>query len=178
MTKYDEALRRQIVQEYLTERVGTRDLAKRHGVGRSTLKRWIAGYKVHGDRGLRQKHSTYDAEFKLQVLQYMWDNELSGQQVCAHFDLRDAGSIRRWERQYDEGGYEALKPRPKGRRTQIPDTKPMPPREVNHSTDNRSRQELLDENEYLRAEVAYLKKLQELRRKEALAAKRPKPPKS
>lgn len=108
----------------------------------------------------------------------MQDNQLSGQQVSARFDLRDSGAIGRWERQYDEGGCEALRPRPKGRPSQMPNTKPVPSKDINPSTDNRSRQELLDENEFLRAEVAYLKKLQALRREKALAAKQPRPPES
>jgi transposase len=178
MTKYDEATRCRIVEAYLAGSGGTKDLAKRHGVGRSTLRRWIAAYQAHGERGLGKKHSVYDAEFKLRVLQYMRSNELSGQQVSAIFDLRDATAISRWERQYHQGGYEALKPRPKGRRPKMPDAKPTPTQDANRPTDERSRQELLDENEYLRAEVAYLKKLQELRRAQALAAKRPKPRKS
>jgi transposase len=178
MAKYDQATRRKIVDEYLSGCGGFRELAKRHGIGRSTLRRWVFGYRVHGDAGLRKKSSSYDADFKLHVLQYMRSNELSGQQVSVLFDLRDAGAVGKWQRLYHDGGYEALKPRPKGRRPTMTRTKPTPSKDPSRPAEERTRQELLDENEYLRAEVAYLKKLQELRRQEALAAKQPKPRKS
>ena len=171
MAKYDQATRRNIVDEYLSGSGGFRELAKRHGIGRSTLRRWVSGYRIHGDAGLRKKSSRYDADFKLHVLQYMRSNELSGQQVSVVFDLRDAGAIGKWQRLYDDGGYEALKPRPKGRRPTMTRAKPTPAEDPIRPAKERTHQELLEENEYLRAEVAYLKKLQELRREKALAAK-------
>lgn len=178
MTKYSEDLRRQIVDRYLSGDGGTEALAKEYGVGRGPLRRWIAAYRVHGQQGLSKKHSSYDASFKLQVLKRMWRDDLSYAQASALFDLRQAGALSRWERQYHEGGYEALKPRPKGRRPKMPEAKPTSTQDTPRPTDERTRQELLDENEYLRAEVAFLKKLQELRREKALAAKPPKQRKS
>ncbi|WP_420066666.1 helix-turn-helix domain-containing protein, partial [Ralstonia solanacearum species complex bacterium KE101] len=41
-------------------------------------------------------------------LQRMWRDELSYQQVSAVFDLREAGGVSRWDRQYHEGGFDAL----------------------------------------------------------------------
>jgi len=178
MTKYSEDLRRQIVDRYLAGDGGTESLAKEYGVGRGPLRRWIAAYRQHGQQGLSGKHSSYSAAFKLQVLERMWRDELSYAQASALFDLRQAGALSRWERQYHEGGYVALEPRPKGRRPKMPEAKPTSAQQAIGPTDERTRQELLDENEYLRAEVAYLKKLQELRREQALAAKQPKRRKS
>jgi transposase len=171
MTKYNEAIRRQIVDEYFTGSSGYKSVAKKWGIGPTTLRRWIYGYRVHGQQGLSKKHSIYSADFKLQVLKRMWRDELSYAQVSAMFNLRESSGVSRWERQYHEGGYDALKPRPKGRRPKMPDIKPISNQDAARAPDERTRQELLDENEYLRAEVAYLKKLQELRREKALAAK-------
>jgi transposase len=178
MAKYDQATRRKIVDEYLSGSGGFRELARRYDIGRSTLRRWVSGYRIHGDSGLRKKSSRYDADFKLHVLQYMRSNELSGQQVSVLFDLRDAGAIGKWQRLYDDGGYEALKPRLRSRRPTMTRAKPTSSKDPLRPSEERTHQELLDENEYLRAEVAYLKKLQELRREKALAAKQPKPRKS
>ncbi|WP_334045073.1 helix-turn-helix domain-containing protein [Burkholderia ambifaria] len=52
---------------------------------------------------------------RCRVLQHMWCHELSYQRTCAVFDLREANCISRWERQYHDGGFEALMPRRKGR---------------------------------------------------------------
>ncbi|WP_439672815.1 helix-turn-helix domain-containing protein [Cupriavidus necator] len=120
------------------------------------LRRWVNALQRHGDSGLRKKHEAYSAEFKLKVLQRMWRDELSYQQVSALFDLREAGGVSRWERQYHEGGFEALEPRRKGRPARMPQPKQPAQLPPTPAQDERSREDLLKENEYLRAEVAYL----------------------
>lgn len=74
-----------------------------------------------------------------------------------------------WERQYHEGGLDALKPKLRRRQKKMPSSKPpkpLPP----PAEDARSLEQLRKENEYLRAEVAYLKKLQALRQEKEPAA--------
>ncbi len=164
MTKYNEAFKRQVVQEYLTGRIGTRALSEKYEVGRSVLQRWVSAWQHHGESGLRKKHEAYSAEFKLAVLQRMWRDGLSYRQVSALFNLREANGVTRWERQYDEGGFEALKPRRRGRAPKMPQPKQSPKPPPAPAQDERSREDLLKENEYLRAEVAYLKKLDALLR--------------
>jgi len=170
MAKYEERFKRELVEQYLSGAAGVTTLAKTHGIGVSMLRRWIAAYRAHGIEGLSKKHTSYSAEFKMSVLQHMWRHELSYIQVSTIFDLRDTGGVSRWERQYHEGGFEALKPRRKGRPPTMPTSKlpqaPLP----EPSQDARSKEDLLKENEYLRAEVAYLKKLDALLRAKQQAA--------
>lgn len=64
-------------------------------------------------------------------------------------------------RLYHEGGFDALSPRRRGRPRKMATSLPPKPTDAG-SPDERSREELLKENEYLRAEVAYLKKLDAL----------------
>lgn len=176
MTKYDEAFKHRLVQAWVSGKASVGGLSREHGVGRSVLQRWIAAYQAHGRAGLHKKRETYSAEFKMSVLQHMWRHELSYQRTCAVFDLREANGVVRWERQYHEGGFEALKPRPKGRPPKMSQPKqPSPPALM--PTDERPREDLLKEIEYLRAEVAYLKKLDELlRAKEQTAPKKKRKP--
>jgi transposase len=163
MTKYDESFKRQVVKAYLDGDAGFTLLSQKHGIGYSVLRRWVSAFRAHGEAGLRRKHETYSADFKMSVLQHMWRHELSYQRTCAVFDLREANCVSRWERQYHEGGFEALMPRRNGRPPRMsPPKQPSPP--TNACADERSREDLLKENEYLRAEVAYLKKLDELLR--------------
>lgn len=170
MTKYDEAFKRKVVQEYLSGGIGIRALSQKHGIGHSIVRRWIGAWQHHGEAGLRKKREAFGAEFKLTVLQHMWRHELSYAQTSSLFDLRDTRGVSRWERQYHEGGFEALMPRRKGRPPNMSEPKqpaqptPEPPQ------DGRSREDLLKENEYLRAEVAYLKKLDALLRAKEQAA--------
>jgi transposase len=170
MAKYDERFKCRLVNLYLSGSAGMQTLAKAHGIGKSMLRRWVAAYRAHGTAGLSKKHTSYSAEFKMSVLQHMWRHELSYIQVSTIFDLRDTGGVSRWERQYHEGGFEALKPRRKGRPPNMPTSKPSQTSTPEPSPDARSKEDLLKENEYLRAEVAYLKKLDALLRAKQQAA--------
>ncbi|WP_249202695.1 IS3 family transposase, partial [Burkholderia cenocepacia] len=135
----------------------TRTLAARYGVGRTVIRRWVASYREHGAAGLSRKVGQYDARFKLSVLQRMQRDGLSYGQTAALFDIRSAGHVSTWERLYHEGGFDALSSRRRGRPRKMATSLPPKPTEAG-SPDERSREELLKENEYLRAEVAYLKK--------------------
>ncbi len=173
MTKYDEGFRLRLVQEYLEGSDGTRALAVRHGVGRTVIDRWVASYREHGMAGLRRKVVQYDAQFKLSVLQRMRRDDLSYGQTATLYDIRSAGHVSTWERLYHEGGIDALAPRRRGRPRKM--TTPLPPKPAETTApDTRSREDLLKENEYLRAEVAYLKKLDALLLAKQQAAQRKK----
>ncbi|KWC87504.1 transcriptional regulator [Burkholderia cepacia] len=171
MTKYDEQFRQQVVSAYLCGDIGFDALSARHGIHHGMLQRWVAAYRLHGSAALRSKYSSYDAPFKLRVLQHMQRDELSLREVSALYDIRDAGSVARWARLYDEGGINALTPRPRGRPRKMATSLPPKPTEAG-TPDERSREELLKENEYLRAEVAYLKKLDALLAKKQAAQKK------
>lgn len=150
-------------------------LEGKHGVGKSKIRSWVDLYRRHGAAGLRKKFSHYSARFKLLVLKRMWRQELSYSQVVALFDLRGGtGVVSSWERQYHKGGLDALEPKPRGRpkKMKMPET----PRVPAQPQDARTLEELRKENEYLRAEVAYLKKLDALIRAERLAAPKKRKP--
>ncbi|MDF3083358.1 IS3 family transposase [Burkholderia sola] len=159
MSKHDEHLKLKVVTQYLAGGIGFRALAQTHGVGRSVVRRWVAEYKLHGVDGLRRKgHSKYSAQFKREALERMQQENLSRTQMQAILGIRDPGALARWQRQYHEGGFPALLPRPKGRRAKMSTVSPTESTSSDTESDTRTREQLLKENEYLRAEVAYLKK--------------------
>jgi transposase len=173
MAKYSEQLKLKLVKQYEAGLAGIEVLAKRYGVSRSVLQLWIAAYEQHGRDGLRKKFSHYDVQFRMSVLTYMWQEDLPYRQVAAIFDIRSPGCIAQWERQYHDGGMDALAPRPRGRRKTM--TRPTPDKPTEDSApDERTREQLLKENEYLRAEVAYLKKLDALLQAKKQAAQKKK----
>jgi len=175
MAKHEEQLKLKVVKQYLAGGIGFRALAKTHGVGRTLARQWVAEYRLHGVAGVRRKErSRYSAEFKLQVLERMRQENLSQTQMQALLDIRGTGTIGRWQRQYHEGGFPALLPRPKGRRPGMSTSKPAEPTPLESESDTRTREQLLKENEYLRAEVAYLKKLDALIRAEQRQTRRAK----
>lgn len=137
----------------------------------ATVRQWVDSYRQHGDAGLQKKFSHYSARFKLSVLKRMWQKELSYRQVVTLFELRGGASVvARWERQYHEGGIKALEPKARGRPKQMTAPSQLPPPAAQQPEDKRTLDDLRKENEYLRAEVAYLKKLDALVRAKKQAA--------
>ncbi|VFR93269.1 Mobile element protein [plant metagenome] len=136
----------------------------------------MSSYQAHGLSGLRRKGASYDAAFKLKVLKRMWREHWSQAQTAAAFDIRCAAHIGKWVRQYDSGGIDALQPRRKGRPKSMSNKPTKPDVALAELSDKqiiaRQNQELID----LRAEVAYLKKLDALiQEKRAAAQKKRKP---
>jgi transposase len=175
MSKHDEQLKLKVVKQYLAGGIGFRGLAQAHGVGRTLARQWVTQYRLHGAEALRSRgHSEYSAEFKREALERMRRENLSCMQMRAILGIRDPGALARWQRQYHEGGFPALLPRPKGRRPKMPPAQQPPEPTPPSEPDTRTREQLLKEVEYLRAEVAYLKKLDALIRAEQLQTRRAK----
>ncbi|KGB93258.1 transposase family protein [Burkholderia cepacia] len=173
MAKYDEKFKREVVRRYAPGRYGYKSIAREFGLHPGTVQRWVSSYEQHGAAGLRKKYSRYSAAFKLRVLRRMWRDQLSYRQVAALFNLRGRDAVSGWERQYHEGGLGALAPKPKGRPRKMPT--PIPPAKPTdvETKDTLTREALLAELKYLRAEVAYLKKWNALvQAKEAAAQKK------
>jgi transposase len=162
MSKYSEQFKLAVVQAYLDAgSVGFRAVAQQHGLtSHSMVERWVAAFQLHGEAGLNRKFSQYTAEFKLSVLQHMWENQLSITQTAAKFEIRSHAMVGMWERAYQEGGFEALAPRRRGRPKTV--ATPTTKQEAPPDDDKRDHEELLAELNQLRMEVAYLKKLRAL----------------
>lgn len=167
MIKHSDEFKLQIVQQYLVGNIGFHSLAHLHGIAGPMVRRWVGLYRLHGDAGLTRKKGSYSAEFKLGVLQDMWDNALSQTQVAFKYNIRNPTSIGLWARRYESGNYEALI-RPVRRKTEdmsAPTSKPEALRD-----NEKPREQLLAEITQLRTEVAFLKKLEALALTKKLAA--------
>lgn len=161
MAKYSPSFKREVVLAHL-KGTGHKAVAIRYGVDRAEVRHWTALYRQHGLAGLdRRPPRQYSAEFKLQVLQHMWREKLSCYQATALYGIRSKRSVPTWERLYHEGGIEALTRR-RGGHSRIMAVDPPPPPPPSETGEARTREELLKENEHLRAEVAYLKKAKAL----------------
>lgn len=161
MSKYDSSFKREVVDALLLGNSqsghGARAIGKQFGIhDHRLIRQWLALYQHHGQAGLDPKYARYDAQFKLQVLQRLWQEGLSYSEAAALYDIRSRAAIPCWERQYHDGGIEALEPRPRGRLKKM--TSPKPAKSAHKTDEERTLEELRQENEYLRAEVAYLKK--------------------
>lgn len=163
MGKYTERSKLEATRDYCTGHLGLREVARRHGVNVASLRRWAAAYRIHGTVGVQAKQrKLYSTEFKISVLQRKRDEGLSCRQAAALFNIRNFNNIGVWQREYVAG---RLNPLPAyaaeghTRMTKKANTEPGP---ENAGDEARTRQELLDELNRLRMEVAYLKKLEAL----------------
>lgn len=177
MAKYDQAFKLGVVQQYLSGQDGFKQLAQRFGVSRGQIQIWVSAYELHGQAGLASRGASYTSEFKRAVLERMGQEQWSFRQTAAFFDIRSPGHISRWQGQYHEGGLAAMVRKPRGRPKKMTDpdtTPPTPGPEL--EADTRTPEELRKEIAYLRAEVAYLKKLRALRQQREQAAQKKRGP--
>ena len=106
------------------------------------------------------KNKKYSPEFKLSVILDMRENHLSYKETVRRYDLGkiDSGGARqmlqRWERKYLEEGIEGLEKDNRGRPSK---KRGRPPK-----LDKQVEEDLIAENQRLRMEIEYLKKLNAL----------------
>jgi transposase len=140
------------------------------------VREWVTAFRHHGVDGLRPRpRQVYSADFKLKALQHMWDHKLTYTEAAGVCGVRNHGKLSEWERSYHEGGIDALAPKKTLRPTKnpVPTSKKCPENPVPRSAeDDVTREQLIDEVNYLRMEVAYLKKLKALVQSEEAKAQR------
>lgn len=149
-----------VVLEYLTGSLGYKLLARKHNIkSHKQVLNWVNVYKNHGEEGLipKEKKEAYSVQFKLDVLSFMKRTGASQNDTAYHFGLTNPPMISSWRKKFLEGGAEALD-RPRGRPPMANNVgknikKPQKDSEMTRE------QKLERENELLRLEIEYLKKL-------------------
>jgi len=162
MAKYSDEFKLMVVREYLTGPLGFKLLVRKYEMtSPSQIRNWVNLYKKHGAVGLsRKKHNeVYSVQFKLDVLSFMKRTGAFQTETALHFGLTNPSMISSWKKKFLEGGVDALD-NPKGRLAMSDKAKSVKkskqPAQQNETT---REQKLEQENELLRLEVAYLKKL-------------------
>lgn len=158
MTKYNQSFKQQVIEFYL-QNGKNRSLTRRHfQLAESTLKRWINQYNHNSINGLAVCHTkqVYSPEFKLSVIQAVKNGQFSAESACLYFGIANSGIISQWLQVFDKQGINGLFPKPKGRPSMKPKYPKMPP--PLKAEEEHLRYRILE----LEAEVAVLKKLQEL----------------
>lgn len=154
--KYTDEFKTEVVMEYLDGHSGGYDrLSEKYGIDRSMIRRWVALYKAGGIERLTKVTRSYSGEFKINVVEYMYQNSISIRQAAAIFGIQSPATLSKWERIYYEEGKDALFEERRGRRKDMskPKKPQAPKKNVNENED------LLKEVQYLRMENEYLKKL-------------------
>lgn len=160
-SKYDYSFRLRCVRKIVEQSCSITEMSTKTGVEHSNIRSWLRMYELKGKEGLRsRKRQTYSEQLKVQVVLAVQKERLSLNEACSRFDIRNECTINRWMQDYERQGVEGLKSKPKGRPPNM--EKPIKRKPRKKSTPITREEELLRENEYLRAENELLKKLQAL----------------
>lgn len=130
------------------------------GIVKSLLHQWIKVYELHGSSGLqpRGSNSRYSNSFKLKVVRSIDRKGLSFREASIRFNIPSNSTVRSWYLTYQNKGIKGLKTESRGR----PRTMNKKPKKKTSKKPLTREEELLLENESLKAELALLKKLQAL----------------
>lgn len=159
MAKFSDDLKLNVVKDYQDGHLGIRSLAEKYGISKSEVGRWIQLYERFGSGGLVSKKykQTYSFQFKLDVLRFIERTGSSEMEAALHFGMKNPSRITAWKKAFREGGAEGLDRR-KGRPPMSGTSKRRKNKQIKEK-EMTSKQKLERENELLRLEVEYLKKL-------------------
>ena len=169
MAKHSLDLKLEVAKVVLSGPNGHKRVAARYGLSPTMVRRWASRYKSHGLAGLKKPYALYTLETRFQAVQSVQAEGLSLSETILKFNIPTYTTLQTWIRLYNKGGIEALQNKPRGRPKMSKQQKPSPM--VEKPLAEMTREELLEELEYRRTEVAYLKKLKALVQSRQLATK-------
>jgi transposase len=165
MAKFTPEDKLSAVHRYLDGAESFASIAASIGTTHSLVREWVMHYEHHGAEAFTKSYTSYSAQFKLDVLNYMNMHGTSPNETAAIFRIPSSRLIRKWRMQFHSQGIDALISRKKGRPAMKKKNKKGIPGEG-------SVEALQEELERLRMENAYLKKLNALvQSKEKLQSK-------
>lgn len=127
---------------------------RRHDDFMHQVRRWVRVYDSLGEAGLEHGRPTLDIDQRLELIKRAENGE-SHQSVAISASIQDDLLIK-WHKIYKESGVDGLKSLKRGR-------PPMNKKKPEKKKDcEKTKKELLEELEYVRAENEYLKKLSAL----------------
>ncbi|QNN40959.1 helix-turn-helix domain-containing protein [Pedobacter roseus] len=165
--KYGLELKLLLVKQAINGEGSVRAIAKENQINHTILDKWVSFYKAYGIEGLQLQPRQYDGDFKLTVIETLRTEGLSLYQACIRFKLPSVSMLSNWQKKYESEGVGALFKSCREKFMDAPDKKSK----KNNPKQTRE-QELEKENNFLRAENEYLKKLYALIQKEEAEKKK------
>jgi len=160
-SRYNQEFKLKVAEYYLENKHGYKNTGMNFNISASAVRKWVKQYNEHGEDGLLsiKGQAGYSGKFKQDVVEYMHRYRLSALQASIKFGIGSVDAVIKWERIYRKEGYYALH---KGWEY-IKSMESEPTKKIKKSeTSNKIEEDLLTENERLRMENAYLKKLNAL----------------
>jgi len=168
------------VQAVVSGHDSSESVAQKIGSQKTTVQRWVNLYNLHGTAGLNLRHGSYSGEFKVHVIRDLIKNNLSLRQAAAIFGIPKDHTVGKWLQKYEREGVSSLLKETRGRK-KIKMAENLKKQSKSSISKDEKLAALESEVEYLRAENAFLKKLDALIQEEKAAkaqSKRPKPSKN
>jgi len=157
MSKYSNEFKLEVVKYCEEGNHGYLDAANFFAIpSTACVRKWVRRYREHGVEGLLKNIKKYSGEFKESVVEYMHSNHLSLQETAYHFKLGNHDIVSKWERIYYEEGPQGLYIERRGR------SKNMNSKPRKNNFKKEVEEDLIAENQRLRMENEYLKKLNAL----------------
>ena len=164
MSKYNTEFKMKVVKEYLEGNVSYKDLAKKYSIpDKSNIRRWVNVYESQGYGGLKvsRTNNNYSLDFKLNVVNLYLTGEMSYQSLANELKINNPSTIARWVKEFREEGIGGLKPKKRGRPSNMPSTdenKDLKNKRKKTKKELSEIEKLREENYYLQMEVDILKK--------------------
>jgi transposase len=173
MAKFSYEQKFEVILGVIEKGMSFREAANLIGACHGEAQKWVRMYEVHGVEGLFVKSGAYDGQFKIFVVEYMHTNALSIRETAVKFGVPSFSTVFVWERIYNEQGREALlEAKKRGRKKKVGEEaensnpssrlKTSKPNPGLQNLDQNAKEDLIAENQRLKMENAYLKKLQAL----------------
>ncbi len=101
--KYSIEIRIEAAKAYERGEGSYRTIAKRYGVGYTTVKAWVRKYRNQGENGLmaRHGHSNYSSYFKIQCVEAVIQGEGSVDAITAKYNISSREVLRSWIKCYN-----------------------------------------------------------------------------
>lgn len=154
---FSEELKIAAVQ-YVLDGHTRKDASRKFCVSSTMIEKWVNLYKLHGNDGLLSRNlmtKSFDGEYRLKVLQYKQEHNLSCTQTAMHFCI-DVVTVCRWDKKFREEGAQGLMMK---RKSTIPTKQQKVQKDADLKKENKR---LEKENRQLHMENDYLKKLNAL----------------
>ena len=164
MAKYSTKFKYEIVKRYLDGEGSYESLSKTFNIpDKHQIRVRVNAYQTLGYDGLKRSRNKkqYSTDFKLKVVKLYLTGEMSYQSIANEMKINNPSIIVRWVKEFREEGIEGLKPKKRGRPSN------MPNKDKNKDLKNKSKktkkefselEKLREDNYYLKMEVEILKK--------------------
>ncbi len=162
---YSKELKLAAIKDYLSGEYSLREITRKYEISdNSILRKWIKKYNSHselddtpkGRSSAMTKGRTTTLDEKKQIVHYCLENDKDYQKAAVDFKV-SYQQVYQWVKKYEDGGDEALKDK-RGKNKVEAELSPEEKVKL-------EMQKLEKENERLRAENAFLKKLEEIERR-------------